>query len=529
MDRDYIKYIFIVIIIILVVVAGIIFINKNNNDEGKKIDQTSTNSNIKKNLRIAIAGFDTINPILSKNKNVKEISSLIYDSLVTYDGNLKLKYNLAKEIGKIDNTNYIIKLKEDIYWSNGEKLTADDIKFTVDIIKSEVNSIYADNLQNVSGLEIIDDNSIRISLYEEVPFFEYYLTFPIMSRKYYEGENFVDTVKNDSPIGTGMFQISSVEDGKLVLSKNSYYWNNEKKPLIEQIQINKYSSIGEVYKAFKLGDIDIINVSAKNIEEYIGSIGYSKVEYKTRNYDFLSFNTTNPVFLESSVRKAINLAIDKNNIIATTLGNGYQVSNFFFDMESWLYDDILNTETNLDLAKQILETSGWGYRQNKWFKNINGIVVELKFDLIVNASDSIKVNVANNISNQLKNIGITAMVKQVSTQKYLEYLNNKNYSCILTGIESNFTPNLENYFGVNNLANYRNEEILNILNSVKNQNNQDEIKKEYQRLYEIYKEEIPYVGLYRETDYVVFNQGLICNLNPNSFNIFNNIEKWYRQ
>ena len=38
-----------------------------------------------------------------------------------------------------------------------------------------------------------------------------------------------------------------------------------------------------------------------------------------------------------------------------------------------------------------------------------------------------------------------------------------------------------------------------------------------------------HVGLYRETDYVVFNQGLICNLNPNIFNIFNNIEKLYRQ
>lgn len=529
MDRDYIKYIFVIIIVILVAVAGILFINKNKNEDGKILDQTSTNSNIKKNLRIAIAGFDTINPILSTNKNVKEISYLIYDSLVTYDGNLKLKYNLANEIGKIDNINYVIKLKEDIYWSNGEKLTADDIKFTIDMIKSGINSIYTDNLQNVSGLEIIDDNSIRISLYEEMPFFEYYLTFPIMSRNYYEGENFIDTFKNDSPIGTGMFQISSVEDGKLVLSKNPYYWNNERKTIIEQIQINKYSSIGEVYKAFKLGDIDIINVSAKNIEDYIGLIGYSKVEYKTRNYDFLSFNTINPVFLETSVRKAINLVIDKNNIIAATLGNGYQVSNFFFDMESWLYNDILNSETNLDLAKQTLEVAGWEYRQNKWFKNIEGIVVELKFDIIVNTSDRVKVNVAHNISNQLRNIGINAVVKEVSSQKYIDSINNRDYACILTGIESSFTPNLENYFGENNLANYRNEEILEILNSVKNQNSQDEIKNKYQRLYEIYKEEMPYIGLYRETDYVVFNQGLICNLNPNSFNIFNNIEKWYRQ
>ena len=109
MDRDYIKYIFTIIIVLLIIIAGVVFLNKKN--DKTIVDQTSTNSNIKKNVRIAISGFDTINPILSKNKNVKEISYLIYDSLVTYDGNLKLKYNLANEIGKIDNTNYIIKIK----------------------------------------------------------------------------------------------------------------------------------------------------------------------------------------------------------------------------------------------------------------------------------------------------------------------------------------------------------------------------------------------------------------------------------
>lgn len=529
MDRDYIKYIFIIIIIILIVVAGIIFLNRNKNEDTGIVDQTSTNSNIKKNLRLAIAGFDTINPILSTNKNVKEISSLIYDSLVTFNGDLKMQYSLAKEIGKTDNINYIIKLKEDIYWSNGEKLTAEDVKFTVDNIKSGINSIYTDNLQSVSALEVIDDYTLKISLYEEVPFFEYYLTFPIMSSSYYEGENFADTTKNEAPIGTGMYKIVLVEEEKINLEKNENYWNKERQPIIEQIQINKYSSIGEVYKAFKLGNIDIINVSTTNLEEYIGSIGYSKIEYKTRNYDFLSFNTLNPVFSESSVRKAIDLAIDKNNIIATTLGNGHQVSNFFFDMESWLSSDVLKNEANLDLAKQTLEASGWEYKNNRWSKNINGAFVEIRFDLIVNTADSVKINVANNISNQLKNIGIIANVKQVSTQRYLDYLNNRDYSCILTGIQSSFTPNLENYFGANNLANYKNEEVLNILNSVKNQTNQEEIKKQYERLYEIYNEENPYIGLYRQTDYVVYNQGLICNLNSNSFNIFNNIEKWYRQ
>ena len=112
MDRDYIKYFFIFVIIILILVAGGIFLFKNRNGEEQIIDKTSQNTNIKKNLRLAVSNFDTINPILSNNKNIHEITKIIYDSLIELDGDLKLKYCLAQEIGKTDNMNYIIRLIE---------------------------------------------------------------------------------------------------------------------------------------------------------------------------------------------------------------------------------------------------------------------------------------------------------------------------------------------------------------------------------------------------------------------------------
>lgn len=528
MDRDYIKYFFIFIIIIFIVIAGVIFFVRDNKEE-QVLDQTSTNTNIKKNLKLAISNFDTINPILTNNKNIQELGKIIYDSLIYLDGDLKLQYNLAKEIAKTDNTNYIIKLKDNIYWSNTEKLTAEDIKFTIDIIKSGINTVYAENLQDISTLEVIDDYTIKIGLSKEVPFFEYYLTFPILSRTHYMGEDFSNTDKNIAPITTGMYRISQVENNKIKLSKNEYYWNDKRKPIIEEIEINIYNTIGEVYNAFKTGEVDILKVSVNNIEEYIGSIGYNKSEFKNRNYDFISFNTQNELLSNKIIRKAISLAIDKNNIVATTLGNGYKESNFFFDFESWLYDSKMNSQVNTDDAIKYLENDGWIYKENKWSKNFDGRIFELKFELIVNSSDSIKVAVAKNISAQLANIGIIMNIKEVSAQNYYNYLNNRNYEAILVGVQTSFTPNLETFFGENNIANYNNEEIKNILNVVKNIGSQDEIKSKYQKLYDIYLEEAPYIGLYRETDCVIYNQGLVSNLNPNSFNIFNNIEKWYRQ
>lgn len=529
MDRDYTKYFFIFIIIIFIIIAGIIFIIRDNGDENQIVDQTSKNTNLKTNLKLAISNFDTINPILTNNKNVQEVTKIIYDSLIRLDGDLKLQYNLVKEIGKTDNINYVIKLKDNVYWSNGEKFTASDVKFTIDIIKSGINTIYSENLQAVSELEIIDDYTLKIVLSKEVPFFEYYLTFPILSNSYYADQDFKNTEKNLAPITTGMYRISSVENNKIILNKNEYYWNNNRNSIIEEIEINLYSSIGEAYNAFKTGEIDILKVTVNNIEEYIGSIGYNKTEYKTRNYDFISFNTENALFSNKNVRKAISLSIDKNNLIATTLGKGYKESNFFFDFESWLYDSKLDSELNVDKAIRLLEEDGWVYKENKWSKNINGKIFNLKFDLIVNSADSAKIVAANNISSQLANIGIIVKVKEVSTDSYFNYLNNKNYEAILTGVQTSFTPDLETFFGENNIANYNNEEIKNILKAAKNTGEQDEIKNQYQKLYDIYIEEVPYVGLYRETDCVIYNQGLVSNLNPNSFNIFNNIEKWYRQ
>lgn len=529
MDRDYIKYFFIVIIIIIAVAATIIFAVRKSNNSDKIIDQTSTNTNIKKNLRIGISNFDTINPLLSNNKNVQEISKVIFDSLIVLDGDMKLQYGLASEIGKVDNINYIIKLKDNVFWTDGNKLNANDVKFTIEALKNGINSVYSENVQNVESVEIIDDSTVKINLNGETPFFEYYLTFPILSSSYYAGENFVETEKNWMPVSTGMYKIETHEEGQIKLSKNENYWNTDKKAIIEEIDLIKFNSMGEVYNSFKLGEIDIIKCGVDNVEQYIGTIGYNKAEYKTRDYDFLSFNTQSELFSDKAVRKAISLGIDKSNLIASCFGTGYRESNFFFDYESWLFDNKLNVSMNQDLAVKTLEESGWVYKNNIWTKKVDGKVLTLRFNLEVNVADDAKVTAAENIANQLANIGIQVTVHRISSDNYINYLNNRSYDCILMGVRNGYSPNLETFFGNNNVANYYNEEVLQIINEVKNIGNQDEVKEKYQRLYDIYLDECPYIGIYRKTGIVVYNHSLVCNINPNAYNIFNNIEKWYRQ
>ena len=108
-------------------------------------------------------------------------------------------------------------------------------------------------------------------------------------------------------------------------------------------------------------------------------------------------------------------------------------------------------------------------------------------------------------------------------------LNNREYECIITGIECSFSPSLRTFFGEGNLANYYNEEVFDLINKVENTTDEGELYDSYRTIFDRYLDDVPYIGLYRNTDIVVYNQGLVGSISPNAFNLYHNIDKWYRQ
>lgn len=516
------KYIFSVVVIFLILGTMYFIVKNRSKKEDYDLDQTSTVNNIQTDLRFAIAEYDTINPIISKNRNVQEISKVIYEPLVTLNENYKAEYCLAEEIGKTDDLTYVVKLKKGVLWQDRSNFTADDVWFTMDLIKNgQIDTIYSDNLRYVSNFEVIDSNTIKIYLSQPVPFFEYNLTFPIMCKNYYEGENFFEKV----PIGTGPFKISELSTNIIKLDRNEIYWDAQKEFMATEININLYGTSGEVYSAFKNGELDILTIKTADIENYIGSLGYKKIEYKSRDYDFLSLNTANGVLTDPAVRKAISLIIDKNNIIASCLGNGYVPSNFSLDMGCWLYTKDLNTEVDTEQANQLLNSSGWERSSNSWVKDRE----RLTLTLTVNSNNETRVRVAENIKAQIEQFGIPVTIRYLPAEGYTEAINNRDYEMVLTGIKLGYSPNLNTFFGDGNIANYYNPEVAEIMQVVSNTGDENVLYEKYNRIFDIYLEEAPYIGLYRNTDIIVYNQSLVGNLKANAFNVYHNIDKWYRQ
>lgn len=530
MKSNIIKYIFLIFVIALIIFACYTVYKDEKNRAGQ-LSETTNNieQNISNDMRISIVGYDTINPILSNNRNIQEISRLLYEPLLTLDKNYKPEGCIAQEWSKTGENAYVIKIKQNLKWQDGTAITANDVKFTIDKIKN-TQSIYTYNAIHITTTEIIDNYTIRINLDSNIPFFEYNLSFPILSKAYYEGEDFVNTSKNVMPLASGMYKIESNNENTIILKKNQMYWNiYEKNAKIETIIINLYSSMGEAYNSFKLGNIDLLTTQNTQVEQYIGTIGYNKREYIGREHDFISMNCQRYLLDRPEVRKAIAYAIDKSGIISSVYGGKYYVANTPIDCGFWCYD-IENGSLgyNPDQARQILIDNGWQYKYGYWQKTEDYRNIRLTMDLIVNSGNPAQVTVSEIIKSNLEGIGIKLKINKVSYEKYNEYLENKSYNMILTGTTIGLNPDLSTYMGQNNLANYQNEEAYSIIEELKNVSDEGKTKENIRRLSEIYINDFPYISLYFNKNTIIYGTSLIGDIQPNCYNIFYGIENWYR-
>ena len=363
----------------------------------------------------------------------------------------KIEKCLAKDWAKTSETQYIIKLDDTIQWSDGNKLTADDVIFTIQTIKN-LNSIYYDNVKNIVDVNKVDENTIRIMLDQEIPFFEYNLIFPILSVKYFEGQDFVNTEKNNLVVGTGKYKIVENSADKIVLEKNENYKRGELIP--EKITINKYANLGELYNAFKLGKVDLIATNNIGIENYIGTIGYNKTEINGREFDFLAINTQSDVLSNKEVRQAIARAINRENIVSQVFNNKYKVQDYFLDYGNWLQGEKADLSYNPDTAMSILQDNGWEYKYNRWQKVINYRTKRININLVVQSTNQTRLTIADMIKANLEEIGINVTIIKASDNQFTRYLTNKNYDMILTGVYNGYSPDLSYYFGKDNIANY---------------------------------------------------------------------------
>ena len=336
MKEKYFKAFFFTIVIIILIVS-IYHVIKNNKTHDSNTLKEKSYKNISYEINFGIVKYDTLNPILSKNQDVQYISKLIYDPIINISEDFNLVQGIAEEWNKLDNKTYLIKLKEDVLWSNGEKLTSKDVLYTVNYIKTN-ESIYNDNVKNIEDVEIINDYLLKIHLKVPEDYFEYMLTFPIIC----EEEN----------IGTGRYIIDSIDDNLVVLKS---------KKNKQIIKFKVFENSNKLYNAFLEEKIDMFLTTNENYSKYIGQVGHEKNIICGRRFDYLKINQKSNLLKEKEVVEAISKLINKNEIINKVYNGIYNRAEFFLQYGSYLYDDNIKYEYNINKAQKILEDANWVY------------------------------------------------------------------------------------------------------------------------------------------------------------------------
>lgn len=523
------KYIFIIFAIGIIAYAGYRIYKTQNAQQGNnKEPEVVVEESIIKDIRLAITNYDTMNPLITSNKEILNIDTLVFEPLFTLSKNYEIEPCLAKECAKTGDNIYVVKLKEGIVWQDGSPFTAEDVKYTIETI-NQGNSIYKYNTSHIMTIEVIDQNTIKFTLDADIPFFKYNLIFPIVSSAYYQGEDFYNSTK--TPIGTGKFTITNVSTNNITLSKNTKWRDlDTANTKIETIKINLYSSMGEAYNNFKMGNVDLLNTSNPNFQEYIGTIGFEKTEYAGRRFDFLSLNCEDIILQDKAVRQAISYAIDKGNINSAVFNNQNYVADYPLDYGNFLYEaNNASSGYNPEQAKQVLQDGGWTYANNRWRKEIDGVTRTLRLKIAVDKDDETRVAVAELIAQQLESIGLDITVSKISKSQYDEYIGGEDYQILLTGVYTSYSPDVTYYFAPGNIAKYTNEELFKTLQNAGMINDSSKIKEMYQKVYNMYKDDVPFIGLYRTKNIVLTSSSLVGTVEANNYTSFYELDNWYRK
>lgn len=465
------------------------------------------------NINLGVVGLDTLNPILTRNEDVMNLTPLIYNGLFRYDGQKRLINDLVEEYNYNDNK-LCIRLKKDILWQDGNDLTTSDIEFTINMI-NEYSSIYTSLLQDIDSLEIIDKYNFNLILKDGLNRVAHTkLTFPIISKVYYENEDFSTTYKNMIPMGTGQFRYSEkVSDTEFIFVPNAYYKGEKSK--VTQIDLILFNTLGQAISAIKNKKVDIINTKITNYEEYLGTIGYQKAKCVDTNYICLGINKNNTYLSNIEIRKSINTGINKQNIFDDVFKTDGYVSQSLVYPNSYLYNNI-NENYDINMAKQYLASS-----------NINE---KITLNLLVDSSNENNILIANKIKEDIEKIGILVNIQQVARSGYLDKLSNKQYDMVLINFQISDYLDLNMYstdkhYGIFNLFGYTNiNKLSNNIHYLEN-----DLKVIYQEIQNYIKETVPYIGIGFNTSTLIYNNNLIGVSNPVHSNIYSDINYIYKK
>ena len=287
----------------------------------------------------ALGSPQLINPVFSSLNEVdQDLVNLVYTGLMRYDKNRNLVTDLASsyEVSE-DKKEYTFKLRQGVFWHDGEKFNTDDITFTFDTIQdSLVGSPLKVSFENVK-VEKIDEETIKFVLNDSFSSFLSTLTVGILPEHIWSSispDKIKLAGKNLQPVGTGPFKFSKLIKNangtinKITLERFAdFYRQPAFLKTFSFIFYNDYDGPEGLITALREQKVDGISFVPFNYKE---KVARKHIDLHTLNlpqYTALFYNMDKTLLEEQEVRKALSVAVDRERIISDVLENEAQLLN----------------------------------------------------------------------------------------------------------------------------------------------------------------------------------------------------------
>ncbi|MDY2627532.1 MAG: ABC transporter substrate-binding protein [Lachnospiraceae bacterium] len=379
---------------------------------GTEKQQEDTKDNVKTEVTIGFSGDpDTWDPCAGFGYT----GSPLFSTLVKVNGDNELENDLATEYSMSeDGLTWTFKLRDDVIFSNGEELKADDVAFTFN--QTKVSAAYVD-LTMMDDCIAVDDTTVEFKLNKPCVTFIYTIAGAGIVPKDSYSDNF-----GTEPIGSGPYKLTQWDKGQqFIFEVNENYYGEE--PEIKKAIFLVQEEDARLVAA-KAGEVDIALTSAtlaKTEIEGMKVISVQSVDNRGITFPTVpdegkvtedGYKIGNNITCDIAIRKAMCYGIDRQQIIDEAL-NGF-ANPAYSECDGlpwWNEEDVI--ETDVDYAVKMLEDAGWKDTDGDGIREKGDLKAE--FNVMYFAGDSMRQAVAMSVANQAKeNLGISITVEGVN-------------------------------------------------------------------------------------------------------------------
>lgn len=354
------------------------------------------------------AGFD---PAYGWGAGEHVHEPLIQSTLTVTNTDLTIGYDLATEYSvSEDGLTWTVKIRDDVSFTDGEPLTAEDVAFTYNTVK-EASSV--NDFTMLDYAEAADDTTVLFHMSRPFSIWPYTMAVVgIVPEHAYDSQTY-----GSAPIGSGRYMLKQWDRGQqVILEANPDYYGEA--PKMKQVTI-LFMEEDAAFLAAQAGEVDVAYTSATYSDQEVN--GYSLVSYASvdnRGFNLPAVEETtdeegrtvgNDLTADVLVRRAINIGVDRQEMIDNVL-NGYGSPAYSVcDQLPW-YNEASQVEYDPQGAADLLDQAGW-VMGDDGVREKDGQKAELH--LLYSTGDSVRQALTADFADQMEELGISCTTEGV--------------------------------------------------------------------------------------------------------------------